>query len=341
MKKPATFTLVRKFDFGTPVRSRARTGAFPSTGSYAKPKIGSVGDSILNYAQAEQVVLKSVKASPKLTKVFVNLDPQFKKALISSFVTIPAKAAKSRARAKPSVSTGVISVARELARLEKVRRVGVLDMGAWIGGLPTLIERLNAAQPLFTIFEVQAPIPGGLLKTPAGMAEWAVEHLGKQLSKRERDALERHVIANEFFAAAEDIRTHLGLDFIVGMTPAMVAGVQSDGSIYWNHFSSVFDKTILLSTADLRQFAEDAGRPFEAGVGALLVAALQIAVNRKLGYHEDTGCIFDYNGMRATLVTTFKQMRIDAQCLHNMTPEQRDAATSMLAVLKRMKRRAT
>lgn len=281
MKKPAAFTLVRKFDLGTqtPGRAKSQTDAIrlAREGSFAKRKADVVG---------------------------------------------------------------VLSDTRALARLAKVRRVGVLDMGAWIGGVPTLLERLNAAQSLFTIFEVQAPMPGGLLKTPVGMAEWAAEQLGKPLSKSDRDEMEPHVIANEFFTAAEDIRNHFGLDLIVGMTPAMIAGFQADGEIFWNHFSAVTDKTILLSTADLRRFAEAAHRPFEAGVGALMVATLLVAVNRKLGYHEDTGCIFDYNGSRVSLVTTLKLMRIDVQCLRAMTTEQADAAISMLTVLKRMKRRA-
>lgn len=341
MKKLATFTLVRKSKFGTqvPTRGKARSGVAAGTDSNVRPKTGSAGQTVQNYARAEQSVLSSVKKSPELANVFVKLDRQFKTALINSYVTTVPKKGRSGSRAKPSVNSGMLSITRELARSAKVRRVGLLDMGAWIGGLPTLVERLNEAQPLFTIFEIQAPIPGGLIKTPLGMAAWAAEHLGRPISKRERDAFERHMIADDFFAAAEDIRVDMGLDFVVGMTPALVAGAEPDGSIFWNHFSAVFGKTILLSTADLRQFTEDAGRPFEAGVGALLVAALMVVVNDKLDYHDDTGCVFDYNESRVSLVATLKQMRIDAQCLQKMTSQQRDTAINLLAVLKRMKRR--
>ncbi|BAK77239.1 hypothetical protein NH8B_2425 [Pseudogulbenkiania sp. NH8B] len=123
------------------------------------------------------------------------------------------------------------------------------------------------------------------------------------------------------------------------MTPALVAGIEPGNGIYWNHFSSVFANTILLSTADLRLFAERAGRPYEAGVGVLLVAALLVSVNDKLGYHDDTGCLFDYNGSRESLVTTIERMHIDSQCLEKMTFDQRDAVTKMLATLKRFKRK--
>jgi len=176
MKKLATFTLVRKSKFGTqvPTRGKARSGVAAGTDSNVRPKTGSAGQTVQNYARAEQSVLSSVKKSPELANVFVKLDRQFKTALINSYVTTVPKKGRSGSRAKPSVNSGMLSITRELARSAKVRRVGLLDMGAWIGGLPTLVERLNEAQPLFTIFEIQAPIPGGLITQ--GSLEWSTEH---------------------------------------------------------------------------------------------------------------------------------------------------------------------
>ena len=203
-----------------------------------------------------------------------------------------------------------------------------------------LLDKLNASQPLFTIFEIQAPIPSGLLKTPAGMAEWAARHLERPLTKNERSGLKPQFIADDFFLAAEDVRTNLGLHLIVGMTPAMVAAVSHD-KVLWNLFSSVSGKTILLSTADLRQFAEQAGRPFKAAIGAILVAALLVAVNSKMKYHKkDSGCVFDYNGSRVSLVETIRAMQIERSCLEKLTSDQQEAGVSMLAALKRMKRKS-
>ncbi|BAK77240.1 hypothetical protein NH8B_2426 [Pseudogulbenkiania sp. NH8B] len=148
-----------------------------------------------------QAVHNLVKRLPGAAKAFVALNPSFKKALASSLVTIAARDTKSGVKAKPRVSPRVISFARDLVRQENALRVGIIDMGAWIGGMPKLLERLNAAQPLFSIFEVQAPIPGGLLKTPAWMAQWASEHMHNQLNTDELEAFKPHVVANEFFAA--------------------------------------------------------------------------------------------------------------------------------------------
>jgi hypothetical protein len=276
---------------------------------------------------------------PNLDKVFKKLEPNFKNTVVSSFVNVdPPK--KDSVKSTPHVSSSVTSNARELARHENVLRVGILDLDTWIGELPTLLEKLNPAQLLFTIFEVHAPVPGGLIKTPAGMAEWAAAHLNQPLKKKDVAQLQPQMITGDFFSAADDIRRALGLDFIVGLTPAMLAGVlpkaQGKG-IYWNHFSSGLRKTILLSTTDLRQYAEQAGRPFEAAIGALLVPELLMAINKKLVYHRDSKCIFDDNVSRVNFVKTMKAMKICDSCLEKMTPEQSKAAVGMLAVLAHMK----
>ena len=280
------------------------------------------------------VVNKESKSTDDLIQVYNKLSPSFRKALDSS-VRSTKKGVQS---IHPLESESVVKIIRELARQKGVFRVGVLDMGSWIGKLPILLEKLNAAQSLFTIFEIQAPIPGGLIKTPEGMAEWASEHLNKPLTKEERDEFSEHMIANKFFDAAEDIRKDedIDVDFIVGITASMVAYISSN-TVYWNHFSAVHGKTILISAADLRRFSEQAERPFEAAIGALLVSSLLIAVNDKLDYHDDSGCLFDYNGSRVSLVNTIKNLHIEGKCLDKMTSEQREAAISMLSSLKRMR----
>ena len=319
--------LVRKHELGASKTVKPSSGEHRITAPKVKVK-------------AEEAILKSMSLSPKLTKVFNKLNPRFRKTLLSTLIAEPDRSGGGEVVRKSSMNIKVASITRELGRAKKVRRVGILDLGAWIGGLPLLLKRLNAAQSPFVMFEIQAPLPGGMLKTPEGMLNWAAVQLGEPLSKAERNQMEPQMVANEFFAAAEDIRKSMGLDLIVGMTPAMVAGVDHDGGIYWNHFSSLSGKTILLSTADLRHFAEKAGRSFEAAVGAILLASLLVAVNSKLEYHDDTGCLFDYNGSRVSLIKTLKEMQIEKSCLAVMTAEQRTAAHAMLKVLKALRRRS-
>jgi hypothetical protein len=337
--------LVRKLDLGaarkeTTMPGKKRVPA-PAIEIALEPSRRKKIDLPRDFTLSEQAALKSALKSPKLAEVFTKMNPRFRQTLVTTFREEPRATGRPKARSKlkSAQRSSVATITWELGRTKNVRRVGVLDLGAWIGGLPSLLEMLNAAQTPFTIFEIQAPIPGGMLKTPEGMNEWAEARLGKPLSMTERSRMERQIVADEFFAAAEDIRTSMGLDLLVGMSPAMVAGID-DGGIYWNHFGSVSGKTILLSTADLRLYAEKAGRPFEAAVGALLVSALLVAVNGNLGYHDDTGCLFDYNESRVSLIDSLKAMQIEDSCLAVMTAEQRTAALAMLKVLKAMKRRS-
>ncbi len=216
-------------------------------------------------------------------------------------------------------------------------RVGILDMGTYIGRLPELLTHLNAAQDMFIIFDIVAPVPGGMVRRPADFVEWLDAHSKDANSVLAAlSDLTPQIIADEIFVAAESIRRALKLDLVIGMTPAMVAGTSREG-VYWNHFSCVSDRTIVVSAADLRVFAKRAGRPFEAAVGALITTTLLVATNDRLGYHEDTGCLFDYNESRTSLVDTLKRLHIDQDCLDKMPPGQRKAGRAMLMALKKMK----
>ena len=43
--------------------------------------------------------------------------------------------------------------------------VDIWDLGAWVGGLPRVIETLNRCQSLIAFFEIQAPLPPGLVSS--------------------------------------------------------------------------------------------------------------------------------------------------------------------------------
>jgi hypothetical protein len=170
------------------------------------------------------------------------------------------------------------------------------------------------------------------------MREWLRQRATSTKSGLVELVLAPQMISDEFFEAAADIRKNLELDLIVGLTPARVAGTDPDNSLFYDHFSATLEKEVLVSTADLRKFSAAAGRPFEAGVGALVVSALLVAINNDLDYHDDTGCIFDYNEDRASIVPALKSLTVDSQCLGKMSQVQVDATKSMLRVLRRMKR---
>jgi hypothetical protein len=212
--------------------------------------------------------------------------------------------------------------------------VGVWSLEAWLAGLGGLLEALNQAQSTFVFYEVDAAIPAGLISRPEHVAAWYKEGIGRKPSKRDREDLEDNLIAEDFFGLAEKIRTDLTLDYIIGVTPSMVAG--DDGKqLYWNHFSTFEGHAVLASSYQLHEFARDTGWPLEAFLGKILVSQLLVAVMwPKLGFHDDTGCLFDYDESRVSLKDKVKDPHIEPRCLKTIEPEYRPAALAFVDLLR-------
>jgi hypothetical protein len=234
------------------------------------------------------------------------------------------------------VATRIQAIAAELNRQPEVTTVGVWDLGARVARLPLLIERLNAAQTTFVFFEIEAGIPSGLISQPERMVTWANERLGNRLRREDEDDMVRNLIANDFFPRAELVRSDLGVDYIVGLTPSMVAGQEDDGSVYWNHFSTFEGRAVLASVQDLRTFAKEAGKSFEVLIGGVLVAQLLVAMfhHRGLGFHEDRKCLFDYNESRVSIIEAAKSPCIEPECLKLIPSAFRESADRLVETLR-------
>jgi hypothetical protein len=231
--------------------------------------------------------------------------------------------------------TAIESLSRIVTELERqldVVRVGIWDLDAHVGALPRMIEALNASQPAFTFFEVQASIPAGLVSAPAKVVRWASENA--VISGKDRREMRDNVIADDFYRHAERVMVDLSLDYLIGLTPKMVAG-EDDDEIFWNHFSSFQKRLILASVYELPRFANEAGRPYEALVGGLVVAQLLVAIDYPaLGFHDNRGCLFDYNEDRVSIVRVAKRPRIEANCLKKIRTVYRAAAVSLIDALR-------
>lgn len=219
----------------------------------------------------------------------------------------------------------------------KPANVGLWDLGAWLGGLAGLIESMNACQSAIRFFQVSSTLPAGIVSSRQGMLPWIERKTGKNPSKAIRAQIQENVIAEDFYSRAEVVRRDLQLDYLVGITDRMVAGADEE-EVYWNHFSTFRKRLVLASCADLRVFAKDEGVSFESLLGSIIVAQVLVAMRHpKLGYHEDRGCLFDYNGSRITLPATVKKLRIEEPCLESIGPKLRDAALALAECVKAYK----
>lgn len=215
--------------------------------------------------------------------------------------------------------------------------VGLWDLGAYFGGIKRIIEGANSAQKSFVFWEVQASVPLGLAKRSTAVADW-FERNGHAPTAQEREEMEadldKNVIADEFFEYADSIRADLGLDYIVGISPSMLATVY-EGEVYWNLFATFSKKTVIASTYELREYGRQAQRPFEVMVAGVIVAQLLVArFFPKLHFHDDRGCFFDYHEDRSTIVSTAREPRIEPSCMEAIDPAYRPATEALLEFLR-------
>jgi hypothetical protein len=255
--------------------------------------VGAAGETAARVS--ERRVMLEAAAEEEHVNFSFGLNRNFRRTLVNtSFARAPAgcSAALLRSEALPAWEY----VLSDLERRPKVITVGIWELGTRAGYLPWLIEQLNAAQPLFTFFKIQAAIPSGIVSRPERVKAWAAEKLGHTVPKKKRDAIKDNVIAEDFFGRAERVRKDIGVELIVGVTPSMLAG--DDGEIYWNHLATSHGRTILASAYGMQEHARKAKRPLEVAVGLVAIAQLLATLNPQVEYHDDVGCVFDYNQPR-------------------------------------------
>lgn len=276
--------------------------------------------------------------APEAAEAVTALRPKLQQTLLTSAFGFSQGAAGGLLVNEGSVGAAVDRLGRvvaELTRHPQVVQVGIWDLAGRVGRLPQVIEVVNAAQPPFAFFEVHAAIPAGLVSRPERVAAWAQKRRRRPLTRAERKELQNNVIDEDFFERAEVIRKDLGIAYLVGITPNMIAGADEDG-VDWNFFSSWDERLVLVSTFELREFARQAGRPFEACVAGIIVATLLVAMHfPDLSFHEeDRGCLFDYNEQRVTIVRCLKDPKIEPKCLKLIKLRYRSAAVAMVNVLR-------
>lgn len=251
--------------------------------------------------------------------------------------------------------TGTASIPRPTTKTKKAKRipipksspsvqitVGIWSLDAWLGSISNLIEALNQQQSKFVFYEVEASVPAGLISRPERVIPWLDAALKNAHNKNAKTAIEQakntiqdNLIANDFFGVADRIRTDIGLNYIVGVTPSMVAGKDEDGFYYTDHFSTCAGHTILASSYDLHAFADSSGLSFQAFLTTIIISELLVAICPKLGFHHpDTGCLFDYNENRANLIKDVRDLKIDPGCMELIEPPYRDAARSFLNFIR-------
>ncbi|MDT5294036.1 MAG: hypothetical protein QOJ76_916 [Acidobacteriota bacterium] len=246
-------------------------------------------------------------------------------------------------------------VVEDLRRGSSTVTVAVWDLDARVGLLPNIIETLNGSQDVFTFFDLQAPMPAGLVIRTEHFDDW-VKHRTKQrvnnftawvrdssekkrVSEKERREFKDNLMSNDFYRYARVIHKQLGVNYLAGVTQYKVAG-HENGDYFWDYFSASQKGVLLASAFDLREYAHEAGRPFEVAVAQVVLAQLIVEMSPKVRFHEDRGCIFDFNDNRVSIIRSIRETRIEPECLAKIAERYRGPVESMVAALRNYSRPA-
>ncbi|WP_448102317.1 hypothetical protein [Luteibacter jiangsuensis] len=290
----------------------------------------SVGSALKKQSKGARVSLD--KIPPALVEALVSTSERAKlQPRLNS-----AKAQKAH-RVPSDLPGPLLKAAKRAISGTPVATIGILDLGAWVSRIPKLLRVMNASQDRLIFLELQTPVPAGLIKTKQPLMLWAAEQLGRSLTPSEKKDLMRNMLANEFYYFADAVRLQNKLDVLIGLTSAMIAFTDEDGP-KWNYYAAGEEQVSLVSTCDLREFSEMAGRPYEAAIG-MLVATQVFALRNGMQYHDETrGCIFDFNENRIDLVKSIRGMQIDADCInHFKDKDEAKVARDLISSLARMK----
>ena len=212
-------------------------------------------------------------------------------------------------------------------------RVGVWDLEVYAGYLPDVLTSWNDHQAVFLFEMVDAAVPRAVSKGGESTIAWARDYLPKSRIAQDRSDLLNNVVAEHLYGIADRARQAFGLDLLVLMTPEMIAFAEN-GAAFYNYCSWSRGKVVIVSAADVRDFAKRARRRFEIALASMILAQVLAAVDRRVGFHEETrGCIFDFNEERSTLVRSFRRLQIEPSCLATISPQYREAAHTMVNIL--------
>ncbi|MEN3331944.1 MAG: hypothetical protein V7641_1309 [Blastocatellia bacterium] len=312
--KLSPFTLIYRPEEEASERAKRRV-------DLATPAAGDASD-------AHQRLQEVRQRDPGLAEVLESLNPKLSRTLIASTY------AQKLVQPREQVAAKLRRVVTDLQRSEKVVTVAIWDLDAQVGGLSAVIDTINKAQSAFTFFDLRAPVPAGLVIHADLFSQWARKRLGKRFSKTGQQDFQHNFMFSDFYPHAHIVRQQIGVDYLVGITPYMVAWEEGD-DVHWDYFSTAEKRVILVSAYHMREYAAQANRPFEAAMAGVIISQLLVIMNKRLSFHEENrGCLFDFNDDRDSIVESLRKGIIEEHCLSLIDEKYRDAAQKVVNALK-------
>lgn len=269
----------------------------------------------------------------------------FKKQKATRFFRALAPSASLAGIKKPSTGkkTATKKVAAKKAaarspgtdRAVKTRQVAVWDVDVHSGYINRVLDAINKRQQLFNFVRIEATVPMGLTMSGQRTRD-IVQKLG---GKFDDPAIEQHVLADDVYRTARPILKSIQTDLLVCLLAPLImdhvtkAEYGYDG-IGMDFFSVSSRRIVLVSAHGMRNYAAQAGKPFEACLAALIVAQV-LAECFKLGSHDDTrGCIMDYCDNRDDIVQSLRTMELCQESVNELPAYARDSALKIMQAIR-------
>ncbi len=197
--------------------------------------------------------------------------------------------------------------ARVTPKLRPVQ-IGLWDFDANVGSLDEAARKLNAAQNYVEFQTLQLANPSGSVR----------------VTRNDKASLD----AAKLFRQLEDAPERFNVDRIIVLTHHLI--VDDDLS---NLFatSNKAETLSVVSTADLRGYAEKAKRTYARAVFYLVLGEVISMDNPEMDYHAETrGCLMDYCKDRDDLVQGLRTPRIDEKCREQVKDKKLLAAVEKM-----------
>ena len=214
-------------------------------------------------------------------------------------------------------------------------RVGIWDLDASAGALPNLLDNIDECQQRFSFSSVEAPFPTGLVLPGIGVTEDWLKHTGKSMDPR---SARYNVAARPIFAAAKPVLQKLPIEWLIVVVKSMIADTTDPKESWYNLFATSSHKVVLISTYEVREYAAEAKRSFEAAVFGVALSALLAAMIPAIQYQKkSTGSLFDFCENRSDIVKSMREPSIDPQNRARIPTDLLIPVEKMLDALRKYK----
>jgi hypothetical protein len=239
---------------------------------------------------------------------------------------------------QPRAST--LGFAGRSSKESAAHRIGIWDIDVNAGFLFKVLDLLNRRQRLFKFHRIEATVPMGLT-----LAGERTREIAKSYGGNPRDPdIAKNTFAGDILKIARPMRKSLNIGLLVCVVAPMIMDtltLAEDGreGVGWNFFSTSYRDVAIVSAYELRTYAPEAKRPFEAALAGIVVGAVLAAVFKKVSFHDDTrGCIMDYCDNRSDIVEMLRKFDLCEETLTQIPESARSAVHKMLDALKEYQR---